>query len=119
MENVIVKKIMHAAHHAKIDDNSVNPEPTAGPRWNAALKSWYHKIAAAFEANNPERASKNVSLSQHIVGVGSQLQSNGSKIEASEALVQNRSEDKATIEILRDNCQLNADENRQLKHEVY
>ena len=68
-----------------------------------------------FITNNPEQVSQNTSLSLQIIGIHGLVQSFGSKTEALEAKVDSRLEDRAVIELLRDNIWLQSEHLELLK----
>ena len=83
--------------------------------WNVISKAWSHQITHVFITNNPEQVSQNTSLSLQIIGIHGLVQSFGSKTEALEAKVDSRLEDRAVIELLRDNIWLQSEHLELLK----
>ena len=102
--NIIVMKVMKAKESANIYDIRVAQSPE--PRRNVVLEAWYQQTTDKFRINNPNRVSKNASLSQKTVGLGRELQSFGSNIEGLESRVYSQAEDKSAIELARDNYQV-------------
>ena len=66
VDNGIVSRIMNAARDSKINDALV--PMTDGPRWNAVLHEWSHKIEPYVKSKNTEMVPENASLSQQLSG---------------------------------------------------
>ena len=116
-DNDIVSRIKNAARDAQIDDPSV-PMTAEGPRWNAVLREWSCRIEAHVKSKNTEMVpAENASLSQQLSGALSIIHRLEKKIDRMSELMQDRTSDSNSIQLMRENMQLQDATMTQLKEE--
>jgi hypothetical protein len=116
-DNSIVSRIKNAARDAKIDDPSV-PTTAEGPRWNAVLRDWSCRIEAHVKSKNTEMVpAENASLSQQLSGALSIVHRLEKKVDRMSELMQDRTSDSNSIQLMRENMQLQDANITQLKEE--
>ncbi len=106
---------MNAARDAKIDDVSVSM--TDGPRWNTVLHDWSRKIEAYVKSKNTEMVPEYASLSQQINGAVSMFHRLEKKVDTMSDLMQDHTSDINSIQLMRENTQLQNATMTQLKEE--
>jgi hypothetical protein len=104
VDNSILSRIMNAARDAKIDDVSV--PLTDGPRWNTVLHDWSRKIEAYVKSKSTEVVPEYALLSQQINGAVSMFHRLEKKIDTVSDLMQDCTSDTNSIQLMRENMQL-------------